>query len=111
MRDVVVEKASPIAFFIVVVWSLDAPRMLIKGILYEVCMNASLLVRTLGPVLPAESSLHGPREGQPDGKFPATWAAGSGRSTVQSNLEMSHREQFRNVTLVTFLGLRWANCV
>ncbi len=29
----------------------------------------------------------------------------------QGHLEMSHREPFRNVTMVTFLRDRWANCV
>ena len=29
----------------------------------------------------------------------------------QGNLEMSHREQLRNVILTTFLGARWASCV
>ena len=29
----------------------------------------------------------------------------------QGNLEMSHREQLRNVILVTFLRARWGSCV
>ncbi len=40
MRDLVVEKASPFAFVIVVAWSIEGPRNLLRGILYDVCLNA-----------------------------------------------------------------------
>jgi hypothetical protein len=40
MRDLVVEKASPFAFVIVVAWSIEGPRNLLRGILYDICLNA-----------------------------------------------------------------------
>jgi len=41
MRDVVVEKACPIAFLIVVIWYIDAPHHVLRGILHDAYMNAS----------------------------------------------------------------------
>ena len=38
-------------------------------------------------------------------------AAYGGSRCCQGNLEMSHREQLRNVILVTFLRARWGSCV
>lgn len=40
MRDLVVEKASPYAFFMIMAWSLDMPRNAIRGVLFEMCSNA-----------------------------------------------------------------------
>lgn len=40
MRDLVVEKASPFAFVIVVAWAIEGPRNMMRGIMYEVCTNA-----------------------------------------------------------------------
>lgn len=42
MRDLVVEKASPYAFFLIMAWSMDVPRNIIRGVLYEMCMNFCL---------------------------------------------------------------------
>lgn len=40
MRDLVVEKASPFAFVIVVAWAIEGPRDLLRSVLHDVCMNA-----------------------------------------------------------------------
>ncbi|MBS0205798.1 MAG: hypothetical protein JSS49_23090 [Planctomycetes bacterium] len=42
MRDVVVEKASPFAFLIIVMWYIDGPRTLVSGILHDVFLNFSV---------------------------------------------------------------------
>jgi hypothetical protein len=47
MRDLVVEKASPLAFLVFVVASLDGPRNLVRGVLFELCMNASAYLASL----------------------------------------------------------------
>jgi len=39
MRDLVIEKGSPFAFVIIVAWYLDTPRNLLRGVLFEFCMN------------------------------------------------------------------------
>lgn len=39
MRDLIVEKASPISFLVIVAWYLDAPRRFLQGLLYELCLN------------------------------------------------------------------------
>lgn len=41
MRDLVVEKASPYALAIVVAWTLDGPRTLIRGTIFQMCWSAS----------------------------------------------------------------------
>lgn len=48
MRDLVLEKASPIAFLFAVVAALEGPRNLARGILYEVCMNLSISFAAVG---------------------------------------------------------------
>ncbi|HEY4260570.1 MAG TPA: hypothetical protein VGM98_10425 [Schlesneria sp.] len=42
MRDLVVEKASPFAFVVIVVWAIEGPRNLLRGVLFDICMNACL---------------------------------------------------------------------
>ena len=48
MRDLVVEKASPLAFLIIVMWYVDTPRNLVRGILYETCINISTSFALIG---------------------------------------------------------------
>lgn len=47
MRDLVVEKASPFAFVVVVAWSIDGPRTILRGVMYELCVNACDFFATL----------------------------------------------------------------
>jgi hypothetical protein len=40
MSDLLISKGSPYAFAVIVAWSLDAPRQLMRGVLFEMCSNA-----------------------------------------------------------------------